>query len=71
MNPIVVHVTVDLPGRLRAVGLHVAEHANVMSVWCPRCSERQEYRRTADGGWEGQAFLHDDGCAHFRERGAP
>lgn len=62
---IVLHVTSDLPGRLRQVGLCVAEHGNVVTVWCPTCTERQDYRR-ADDGWEGAAFLHDDGCEHFR-----
>ncbi len=64
-RPIVLHATADLPGRFRQVGLHVAEHANAITVWCPVCTERQDYLR-AEGGWKGAAFLHDDGCAHFR-----
>jgi len=63
-RPILLHVTVDLPGRFRLGGLCVAEHANTITVWCPCCTERQDYRRTTDG-WQGTAFLHDDGCAHF------
>jgi len=63
-RPLLLHVTVDLPARFRSSGLHVAEHANAVTVWCPCCTERQGYRRTSDG-WQGAAFLHDDGCAHF------
>ena len=62
---VLLHGTTDLPGRFRQVGLCVAEHANTIAVWCPACTERQEYVRT-DGGWKGTAFLHDVGCAHFR-----
>ena len=61
----ILHVTADLPGRFRQVGLHVVEHLNAVTVWCPVCTERQEYLRT-DEGWQGAAFLHDDGCPHFR-----
>ncbi len=64
-RPVLLHVTTDLPGRFRQVGLHVAEHANAVTVWCPVCTERQDYFRV-DGGWSGAAFLHDDGCEHFR-----
>jgi hypothetical protein len=64
-RPVLLHVTADLPGRFRQVGLHVVEHLNAVTVWCPACTERQDYVR-AEGGWRGAAFLHDDGCAHFR-----
>jgi hypothetical protein len=67
-RPTLLHVTADLPGRFRQVGLGVAELANAMTVWCPACTERQDYRR-AEGGWRGAAFLHDDGCEHFRATG--
>lgn len=67
-QPVLVHVTTDLPGRFRAVGLCVAPHANAMTVWCPACTERQTYWRRPDGGWDGAAFLHDDGCPQFRRR---
>jgi hypothetical protein len=63
--PILLHVTRDLPGRFRRVGLHVVEHQDAVTVWCPGCTERQDYVRV-DGGWRGAAFLHDVGCAHFR-----
>ena len=65
MRPLLLHVTADLPGRFRQVGLHVAEHGNAITVWCPSCTERQDYLKV-DGGWQGEAFLHDDGCPHFR-----
>jgi hypothetical protein len=64
-QPVLLHVTADLPGRLRQVGLHVAEHTNAITAWCPSCTERQDYFRVEDG-WQGAAFLHDDGCPHFR-----
>ena len=64
-RPVLLHVTADLPGRFRQVGLHVVEHLDAVTVWCPVCTERQEYQRT-EGGWRGAAFLHDDGCKHFR-----
>ena len=64
-RPVLLHVTADLPGRFRQVGLHVVEHLNAVIVWCPVCTERQEYLRV-ERGWRGAAFLHDDGCEHFR-----
>jgi hypothetical protein len=64
-SAVLLHVTSDLPGRFRRVGLRVAEHANAITVWCPVCTERQTYRRSSDG-WQGASFAHDDGCAHFR-----
>ena len=64
-TPVLLHVTADLPGRFREVGLHVVEHANAITVWCPGCTERQDYRRV-DGNWQGAGFLHDTGCPHFR-----
>lgn len=66
---LMVHITDDLPGRFRQIGLSVAEHVNVVTVWCPVCTARQDYRRVDhDPGWEGAAFLHDNGCAHYRGR---
>jgi len=64
-SPVVLHVTADLPGRFRQVGLHIVKHANAMTVSCPTCTEQQEYI-LVDGNWQGAAFLHDDGCKHFR-----
>ena len=65
--PIVLHITTDLPGRFKAIGLLVAEHVNVVTVWCPGCTERQDYHRLPDGEWSGSAFLHIEGCPHFRQ----
>jgi hypothetical protein len=68
MTEVLIHLTADLPGRFKAIGLSVVEHLNAITVWCPECSERQDYRRQAEGGWEGKAFLHDVGCPQFNRR---